>query len=190
MLWKICIMSLFSIVSSDTTRFTHQQMTMKSTSTYLFTLYWWKMSLKDASFGIKVAKSGTVLLLTWSESNFEYCHFQNNCGWLCAWAHSTEIWQEGEKETGGMQQQKNKRKDVASSSVLSATLLFHPDNAPVSKVKTSPLPNPALAARLISADYPFKWHCSLNINLRGKFLTEGHTHTKTETLVKIRAISF
>lgn len=37
-------------------------------------------------------------------------------------------------------------------------LPFHPDNAPPSKVKTSPLTDPALPARLISTDYPFKCH--------------------------------
>lgn len=43
-------------------------------------------------------------------------------------------------------------------------LPFHPDNAPPSKVKTSPLLNRTLAARLISADYPFKCHFVRKIN--------------------------
>lgn len=37
-------------------------------------------------------------------------------------------------------------------------LPFHPDNAPQSKVKTSPLTIRSLAARLISADHPCKCH--------------------------------
>lgn len=43
-------------------------------------------------------------------------------------------------------------------------LPFHPDNAPPSKVKTPPLLNRTLAARLISADYPFKCRFVRNIN--------------------------
>lgn len=43
-------------------------------------------------------------------------------------------------------------------------LPFHPDNAPPSKVKTSPLLNRTLAARFISADYAFKCRFARNIN--------------------------
>lgn len=43
-------------------------------------------------------------------------------------------------------------------------LPFHPDNAPPSKAKTSPVTNPTLSARLIFEDYPFKCPYLPNIN--------------------------
>ncbi len=59
--------------------------------------------------------------------------------------------------------QKNRGRMSCPNQSCQLLLPFHPDNAPPSKVKTSPLMNPALPARLISTDYPFKCHYPLTL---------------------------
>lgn len=94
----------------------------------------------------------------------------SSCFRLCV--HSCERWwdMKAQKETMTKSSKKNAKKQKNRKTMSHPNqsrrplLLFHPDNAPPSKVKTSPLTNPALLDRLIFADYPFKCHYPPNIN--------------------------